>query len=202
MSYKTAIAGLAKLGRSRSASIFSRHYGDMLGGLRQPREEEGLQLIENAIHFAQEGGHEDIRYLALVSLARFHIRKPGEIDGASIHKELDAIEAYGRVLGLPRILCEVALTRARLLLRQGETERAGTLVNESLEISSMNDMRLRKVSGMLLLAEINLRRNQRQAAKPLLALGIQMAKAINSHFSLTHGQSLERQLDAEWDISQ
>lgn len=98
---------------------------------------------------------------------------------------------------MPRILCEVALTRARLLLRQGETERAGTLVNQSLEIASMNDMRLRKVSGLLLLAEINLKRSQHQAAKPLLTLGIQMAKKFNSHFSLTHAQSLDDQLMAE-----
>lgn len=199
--YKFAIDGLARLGRSRAASIFSRHYGDMLGGLRQPRSDEGLQLIEAAIHFAQEGGHEDIKFLALLSLAKCHIRRSGEIDGASIHRELDAIETYGRTVGLPRVLCEVALTRARLLLRQGETERAGTLVNESLEIASMNDMRLRKISGLLLLAEINLRRNQRQAAKPLLDLGIKMAKAFNSHFSSTHAQSLENQLEAAPEAS-
>lgn len=41
----------------------------------------------------------------------------------------------------------------------------------------MNDMRLRKISCLLSLAEMNLRRNQRQAATPLLELGIKMAKA-------------------------
>jgi len=102
------------------------------------------------------------------------------------------------MVGLPRILCEVALTRAQLLLRQGETERAGTPANESLEIAAMNDMRLRKVTGLLLLAEINLQRNQRAAAQPLLNLGIQMAKVVNSHFSLTHAQALQHQLDAEF----
>ncbi len=57
------------------------------------------------------------------------------------------------------------------------------------------------LAGLLLLAEINMRRNQREAARPLLSLGIQMAKAINSHFSLTHAQSLQHQLDAELGLA-
>jgi tetratricopeptide (TPR) repeat protein len=195
--YEFAIDGLAKLGRSRAASIFSRHYGDLLGGLRQTKTDQGRQRIEDAIHFAQEGGHEDIRYLALLSLAKLNIRDLSVEGGANVHKDLDAIEEYARVVGMPRMLCEVVLVRARLLLQQGETERAGTVANEGLKIASVNDLRMRKVSGLLILAAINLRRQQAAASRPLLDLGMRMAKASNSHFSLTQAQALEHQLGAD-----
>jgi ATP/maltotriose-dependent transcriptional regulator MalT len=192
--YREAIIGLNALRRSRAASIFSRHLGDLLGNLRGDHLADARQAIDNAIHFAQEGGHEDVRYLALLSSAKLRIDHGDIVQSPEIHRNLDGVERYARVVGMPRLICTVNLARSRLLLRQGETERAAQLATESLEVSTMNDLRLLKISGLLVLAEIHIQRGNGRAARPLLELGERMAKAFNHHFALTRAQALALKL--------
>jgi tetratricopeptide (TPR) repeat protein len=196
--YREAITGLMKLRRSRSASIFSRHLGDLLGNnLGEARSEEAKQEIHNAIHFAQEGGHEDIRHMALLSLARWRLRGTQNIDTAEFHRELDTVERYAKVVGMPRLLCEVGLVRARLLLLQGEARLAGTIATQSLQIATVNDLRIRKIGSLLLLAEIYLKRGDKHAVRPILQLGARMAKLYNHFFALTYAQNFASLVDPE-----
>ena len=47
----------------------------------------------------------------------------------------------------PRFWASRALARSRLLLRQGETERASQLATEALQIATVNDLRLVYLRG-------------------------------------------------------
>jgi tetratricopeptide (TPR) repeat protein len=199
--YKAAIRGLGNLNRSRSVSIFYRHLGDLLSNLGENRRIEAWQCLESAVHFAQEGGHEDIRYLALLSRVKYRLQHDTADKISSIHKDLDGIERYARVVGMPRILADVSLTRSRLLQRQGETEQASQLATEGLQIATINDMRQRKVSGLLLLAQINSNRGYPGVARPILSLATRMAKAFGNHYALTAGQALGLQLAADDPMS-
>jgi tetratricopeptide (TPR) repeat protein len=194
--YKEAIAGLVKLRRARAASIFSRHHGDLLSSdVGEGRLAEARQELHNALHFAQEGGHEDIRHMALLSLARCQMREATKLNTGEIHSALDNVERYARIVGMPRLLCEVGLIRARLLLLQGEVRLAASLATESLQIATVNDLRIRKITSLLLLAEIYLKRNDDKTVRALLALGGRMAKLCNHFFALTHAQSFEHRID-------
>jgi len=193
--YKDAIRGLVALKRSRAASIFSRHLGDLLSNnLGTERSQDALQELHNSVHFAQEGGHEDVLHASMLSLARCRMRLPGT-SMTSIHNELDTIERYARVVGMPRLSCEVGLVRARLLLMQGETRLASSLAMKSLQIATVNDLKVRKVSSLLMLAEVHLQRKETSVVRPLLALGARMAKVCNLFFALTHAQKIEHWMD-------
>ncbi|MBI1405083.1 MAG: hypothetical protein GC145_03035 [Caulobacter sp.] len=50
----------------------------------------------------------------------------------------------------------------------------------------MNDLRLHKIKGLLLLAQIAHERGLPASAAPLHELGERMAKSSHSHFALTH----------------
>ncbi|HWA90315.1 MAG TPA: SIR2 family protein [Rhizomicrobium sp.] len=194
--YKEAIEGLIKLRRARAASIFSRHYGDLLAkNLGERRHAEAKRMLHNAIHLAQEGGHEDIRHMALLSMARCQMDESASADSAQIHNVLDNVERYARLVGMPRLLCEVDIIRARLLFKQGEVRLAGSLATRCLQIATVNDLRIRKITSLLLLAEIHLKRNEPEVVRPLLSLGAKMANNCNHFFALTSAQEFQHLLD-------
>jgi hypothetical protein len=89
------------------------------------------------------------------------------------------------------------LVRARLLLLQGEARLAGTIATQSLQIATVNDLRIRKIGSLLLLAEIYLKRGDKHAVRPILQLGARMAKLYNHFFALTYAQNFASLVDPE-----
>ncbi len=192
--YRQAIKNLITKDQSRAASIFLRHRSDLFRiiGDKERAEKDVMQ----SLNFAQEGCHEDIRHLALLSRAKLLIKnEPG--NGRLIYADLDEAERYAGVVGMPRLSCEATELRARLLLTQGETRLASSLAARTLEIAATHDLRLRKMNALLLLAEICKRRGEPRAASPLIELGRGIAKAAGAHFALTEIQRSESELASD-----
>lgn len=192
--YNSAIEELIKERRTRAASIFARHLGDLRRIMGGDKREEAKARIEQALNLAEEGSHEDVRHMALLAHARLRIDTYSHANAHTVHGDLDQVEKYGRTIGLPRLLCEALALRARLLLKQGETHLASSLAAQSLEIAASNNMRIRTLSALLLLAEICIERDQRRAARPLIELAARLARSSRCHFALRHTQDLSSQL--------
>ena len=191
--YRDAIDELINRKQSRAASIFLKHQSDLLRGVG--KTDDARKCIDQALNFAQEGCHEDVRHIALLSRAKLLINcepaKASEIYGC-----LDEAERYADVVGMPRLSCEAAELRARLLLRQGETRLASSLASRSIEIAATNDLRIRKMNALLLLADICIARGERHTARPLIELGWRIAKSAEAHFALTGIQRAEESAGA------
>jgi hypothetical protein len=79
-------------------------------------------------------------------------------------QELDGIEQYARVVGLPVMLAEIAVVRAEAVLRQGEIHRATELAATALELATLHDLRLFKVRALTVLSFTLRRQGVRNAA--------------------------------------
>jgi ATP/maltotriose-dependent transcriptional regulator MalT len=125
--------------------------------------------------------------VARLAAIRLALSKPDPLKSAelsTIVRQLDAIYTYARVIGLPRLHCEVLAVRARLLMTQGDTRHAARLATESLEIATQYDMRLRKVHALNLLAEIMHLRDQIDDCRTLLERSAALANTYGFHHSL------------------
>lgn len=180
MMYAAVISDLGRLGQLRSVAIFSRHLAELHRLQGASKSVEALRAIEQSIAAATKGGHEDIRHLAMLSRVRLAIAGvlPPEVLGAareSIQPDLDAIERYGQVMGMSRLLADAAFARALRLLGLGETRHAAHLVHQCLELCAINGLRLRQMMGMALLGRIYRKRGRLDLAEPLFAQAYALA---------------------------
>jgi tetratricopeptide (TPR) repeat protein len=188
--YKDVILDLERYGQSRSIAIFSRHLADLYRLQGKPKREAAHAAVDRAIARAAQGGHEDIRQLGRLSRVRLQIDERATDNTGGIQRELDSIERYGRQMGMPRILADVAHARALHLLDLGETHHASTLAATSLEIATANDLRLRQVTALSLLAKTCERRGLGESAASLTARAEQLAESCN--FASARGNSSRR----------
>jgi hypothetical protein len=168
--YKDAVAALTRLQKTRSASIFARHKGDLLRTLGKPHYAEAQAELELAIQLSRENSHEDTRHLALLAMARLKLGDPAPSasHSAELHAALDEVEGYARVMGMPRLTTEVHEIRARLHEQNGDFKTAGTVAMASLEIAALHELQIRKANVLTLLARINLKAGRGRAAQALL----------------------------------
>ncbi len=192
--YEEAIQNLVKNECSRAAAIFAKHRGDLMRALGDERRPDAQHWIEQSLNFAQEGCHEDVRHMTLLSRANLRIGEKGQGSG-EIYSDLDEAERYAQIVGMPRLACEAAALRARLLMEQGETRLATSLAADSLRIAATNNLRIRKMNALLLLTEICMKTRQPHQAKPLLTLASRLAKSSGCHYALTHIQSIESRIN-------
>jgi hypothetical protein len=146
--YVVAHELLMSVRSTRAASIFMRFRGDVLrarGDAHFEAAEETFALAEN---LAREGGHEDAAQLARLARTRLLIARDDPMVLKTALVELDVIERYARNVGLPRIMAELTGIRAEAVLQQGETHRSTELAAQSLELSTLHDMRLFKVRAL------------------------------------------------------
>ncbi|NGM37991.1 MULTISPECIES: SIR2 family protein [Methylobacterium] len=166
--YRSSIKSLRASGHSRGVAIFSRHLADLYRAWSPDFQGQAFRAVEQAISHAEKGGHEDIRQIARLARVRLEINRSStspQRDG--VQSELDDLERYAEVMGLPRLLCEVLYVRASFLLQIGETRHAASLARRCLQQATMNDLKLRQVSTLGLLASIYQKRGLHDAAKPL-----------------------------------
>ncbi|NOT58037.1 MAG: hypothetical protein HOP18_25820 [Deltaproteobacteria bacterium] len=187
--YKSIIKELVKLRRSRSASIFSKHYADLLR--RRGNVQRAQAVVTEAIQLAQEGNHEDVRHLAILSEAKILIESPLEqFKPEPIHSRLDMVERYARVMGIPRMTAEVHGLRARLHKRSGDLRTAGSFAEKSLEIASLHELQVRKASDLVLYASINLKRGFRRDCRPLLEEALAITRDTEYYAAYAQAQEL------------
>ncbi len=178
--YTDVIADLQAYGQSRAVAIFARQLGELYRRQGPGSFDKAEDAIERAIERAHQGGHEDIRQLAKLSRARLRIDRftESEVVGR-VQEELDAVERYGYSMGMPRIVAEVAYARSSYLLGLGETHYAMTLAADSLELATANDLRLRQVTALALLAKSCDHRGMQAASEPLRLRAAELAEACD-----------------------
>lgn len=196
--YKKVTRRLVKLRKSRSASIFHRHYADLLR--RREKFQEASVAALTAIRLAQEGSHEDVRHIAMLSEAKILIEdgeklKDEKREPELIHSRLDVVERYARVMGIPQLMAEVHELRARLHFRTGDLRTAGSFARRSLEIASLHELQIRKASALVLYARINLKRGFKQACRPLLEEAMTIARDTEYFTANAQAQELELELE-------
>ncbi len=169
--YGAVIDALRDRGDARGVAIFSRHLADLHRASGAAGAAEAYAAVDQSIAHAQRSGHEDVRQLARLARARIDISQlPTTLRADGIQRDLDDIEHYAEVMGMPRLVCEVAFARATFLLAIGETRHATTLASRCLQVATMCDLKLRQVSGLALLARIYEKRGHAVAAGALFAL--------------------------------
>jgi hypothetical protein len=178
--YAAVVKELSAEGQSRAASIFARQHADMLRDNGKDAELP-LRLAEQAIQLAMRGGHEDIRHQAVLSRSKILIARR-DPNLADLHHELDVVDRYARIIGMPRLTCRVAELRAKLHVKAGDMRTAGTFATRGLEVASRNGLQVRKINLLLLLAEINMKRDQQSAARPLLQEADRLARQSECHY--------------------
>jgi hypothetical protein len=144
-------------------------------------QSEALQLVEQAIQLAMGGGHEDIRQQAILSEIKIKAEQK-DADLLSLHGGLDSVERYARLVGMPRLTCRVLELRARLQQKAGDMRAAGSFAAQGLQVATRYGMEIRKANLLLLLAEINYHRGQKQAAQPLLYQADSIARVAECHY--------------------
>lgn len=190
--------GLITLKQTRAASIMSRHYAELLQRVEGRMKEARAMLRQSAI-LAIEGGHEDIRYQSRLSYLRLKLmerEKDGKVatDGHNMHKELDVIEDFARVMGMPRLQCAADEIRARLHLADGDLQAALAMASRGLTLASANDLRLRKTLLLLRLAQIFERRGEFNECRAVLAEAFDLARETGYHAAVEEGQELHARI--------
>jgi SIR2-like domain/MalT-like TPR region len=188
--YEDAEAGLRKVGRSRALAFVRQHQAD-LHLVLNPNDLVGAERIaREAIALAQQGGHEDLRVIASLNLARLRV-EAGSQDTNGVFATLRFAEQYADRMEMPRIACEVFEIRARLLLNQGETHMSAAQASESLEISALYDLKLMKVRALLTLAQIYHARGDPAGTRKLVEFGRELATSADYYACVRAFHDLE-----------
>jgi hypothetical protein len=169
--YPDVINALIRLGALRAASTFSRnfaillsfnarHAGDgisVVGAAANDARRAAISMAEQAVRLAAENGHEDIRQLGLITGISMRIKYDNQISGEEVYRILDAANHYAQAMGIPHLECACAYARAEFHLKNGDYPTAFKAASQSVELATLYDLELRKVSGMRLLAKIALK---------------------------------------------
>lgn len=159
--YEEIVPALAKMGRLRSAAIFSIQHSDCLRGYGTAFFERAMELSEQACAYATEGGHEDVRQIGQLSSTWIEIARFGSsIDTARrsrLEATLNDISSYATMMGMPRLICRTALARGSFHLAHGDFRAAASYAQDALRTATRHDIELRKISAMRLLGSALLR---------------------------------------------
>jgi hypothetical protein len=192
--YDIAVRALRRLGESRGCALFLRHWGDLVRAEGASGFDESERHLQEALRMAQRGRHEDVRHMAMLSLARLAIERGDPGRKRTIHPDLDEVERYAQITGMVRLGCEVALLRALMLMREGETRMASVECLRSLQIAAAYDMRLRTINATLLLSEICAARKLWTTAKELLDFASISARSLGDQSAVAASQRIKRLL--------
>ena len=181
--YKGAIEVLVKLKRNRAASIFSRHSADLHRRLRgKDNLKKAEQLADNAVSLAAAGSHADVLHQARLSRLQIKAAVKGRESFAELRKELEGIETYAKMMGMPRLEVETAYVDAFFRYELGDLTMAMKSITRSLAIANDCDLVLRKIGGTLLAAKICVALGMNEGARTLAETAKVMA--TTSEFSM------------------
>jgi tetratricopeptide (TPR) repeat protein len=173
--YDYTIGEMQKMQRSRPLSILLRHRGDLRRHLRD-RDEAEKDFVR-AIETAETSGYLDLVHTTQVARVRnlleMQVRNPYRLTEA-----LDAAHAYAERMNIPRLLCEVLMVRAELLLKQGQSDVAGQFANRATRIATLNGLTLRKIAYLELLARVERAQGNTTSAQRLLARTVRFARHV------------------------
>jgi tetratricopeptide (TPR) repeat protein len=162
---------LAKIGRYRSAAIFRMHLAESLS-YSEKKHDEALREADRARELAANGGHEDIRQLAALTLVQIKIGTLGETINTAIRRELigklDEADNYARKMGMPRLQGRAQVARAQLLMHSGEYQLAAEASQKALKFATRHGIEILKVSALARLGQAMLYQGRPGARRLLL----------------------------------
>jgi hypothetical protein len=186
---------------SRAAAVFLNHRGRYLIA---ENGDEADRCITDARDMADTGGHEDLRHHIELSIIKIRLWKQQNLDDATLRlahsenlRELSAIEAYARRMGIWSLQCDALRIRAEFLLLQGETTTAGRLLIRSMAICRRNAMRLRLNNALTIYAKVLHLRGDLNSARRMAQLSLNLARTMNYNLETPRAQELLRLLDHE-----
>jgi tetratricopeptide (TPR) repeat protein len=181
-----AIRSLESLGHLRGASIFHRHMGSLAWQMKD--KDKGRDHFRQAKALAEAGGHEDVRQYALLALVRSEADVEERTFRPQTARELQSIESYARAMGIARLESDVYRSRGYLLFYQGEVSLAGTYAERALEVATLKNLLLRKISAMILLARTYDERGHDEASVQLLTRAIELARKANYQIAIDRAE--------------
>jgi hypothetical protein len=193
--YDKALKGLRRHRRARASAFALIGLADVEHKLHPSRFDDALSLAEEAISLAQQGGHEDLRVMAMLERIRICVEAT-RTDGQNLFEQLSFAQQYARRMDLPRIACDVHELRARMLMKQGEFHMSAADATASLEIAAKYDLKLKKARGILTLAQIYHRRSEIEGARTLAAMGREIAVSCDYYACVKGFKELELLLGA------
>jgi SIR2-like domain len=189
--YDGAVQNLVKMKRNRAASIFSRHCADLCRCLKAKDDlKEAERLADNAVNLAAAGSHADVLHQARLSRLRIQAARRGPESFAQLRKELESIEAYAKVMGMPRLEVETAHVDAYFRRQLGDLTMAMKAITRSLTIANDCNLVLRIISGTLLAAEISKDLGMPEGARTLAETAKVMATTAEFSAALDHAQTI------------
>jgi tetratricopeptide (TPR) repeat protein len=166
--YQGAVTVLTRLKRNRAASIFSRHSADLHRRLKGKENlKKAEQLADNAVNLAAAGSHADVLHQARLSRLQIKAAVKGRESFAELRKELEGIETYAKMMGMPRLEVETAYVDAFFRYELGDLTMAMKSITRSLAIANDCDLVLRKIGGTLLAAKICVALGMHEGARTL-----------------------------------
>jgi hypothetical protein len=190
--YNDAIRGLRVVGRSRALAFVLQAKADLCRVLHPHDALTTQALAEEAVSLAQQGGHEDVRVIALLTQVRLKVE--AKEPSANAFEILTFAEQYANRMEMPRIACEVHEICARLLLNQGETSMSAARASASLEIAALYDLKLMKARALLTLALIYHQRGDLAGARNMVELGKALAISADYYSCVRGFRDLELKL--------
>jgi SIR2-like domain len=191
--YELAETGLRRVGRSRALALVLQARADLHDVMHVNQTASAEALAVEAIGLAQQGGHEDVRVIAMLTHIRLKIARQTP-QHTELFAELTFAEQYAARMDMPRVACEVQVTVARLLLSQGETRMAAARAAAGLEIAALYDLKLMKARALLTLAQIYLLRRDLPGARHLVKLGKELAVSSDYYSCVRGFRDLELRL--------
>jgi tetratricopeptide (TPR) repeat protein len=186
---------------SRAAAVFLNHRGRFLIG---EDLDEAERCIEEARDMADTGGHEDLRHHIELSIIKLRLwkhqylaDKAPRLAQSKNLRELSAIEAYARRMGIWSLQCDALRIRAEFLLLQGETTTAGRLLIRSMAICRRNTMRLRLNNALTIYAKVLHHRGDLNSARRMARLSLNLARGMSYNLETPRVQELLRSLEHE-----
>jgi tetratricopeptide (TPR) repeat protein len=179
--YANAIKVLTAMKRYRAASIFARHSADLHRCLGEAALVDAGRLADEAVNLAAAGSHSDVLHQARLTRLRIRAVQKGPTSFPELNKEMEGIEAYAKVMGMPRLEVETAYVDASFRRQLGDLGMAMKRVARSLAIANDCDLVLRKISSTVLAAEISRDLGMRDGARTLAETA--KAMAIAAEFS-------------------
>lgn len=114
---------------------------------------------------------------------------------------LSHLESSARRLGSHKARVEILLIRARALLSLEQTDIAREAIIDAICLSLLNGMRLKRISGLVLMTALMAQRGEREAARKLLRtirLTASRLRFVSASFDIDR---LEREIELEGSIS-
>ena len=196
--YSTAIEHLEPYRQNRAVSIFCKHRADAFFTQGDPRAENE---VNRAVSAAQSMMQIDQLHFAYLSRVRQLLGTTEALETLATDKRtigldtltaaerlIHAVKKYSTDMGLYRLSCEAMFYDAKLKGMQRQFETACRSASESVAIAAKHGMKIRRISGSILLGELICRNGDRATGQQLLEDAGEAAQRVGYQLAVERQQ--------------